>query len=182
MPPAPPIFSTTTGWCSWMLRPSETMRAMASVDPPAAKGAIIVKGRTGHSCGLDWELAGVAIEVAIMAATTSPPKAPKAAAQAFRIRRDVMLSPLLEIDIRCLASAAARLTFRSLFDLLGHPSREDAPERVPAAPSALKETFHADRQSRRRPARRDQGLAPGHSRPSGAAVRCASHRGGCGRK
>jgi hypothetical protein len=51
-----------------------------------------------------------------------------------------MLSPLLEIAIRCLVSVAARLTFRRLFGLLGHPGREDVSDKVPAAPFALKET------------------------------------------
>src|SRR5438876_1006796 len=49
MPPAPPMFSTMTGWPSWLLKPSATMRAIASVDPPAAKGATIVMGRIGQS-------------------------------------------------------------------------------------------------------------------------------------
>ncbi len=49
MPPAPPTFSTSTGWPSSTRKPSATIRAITSLDPPAAKGTINVIGRVGQS-------------------------------------------------------------------------------------------------------------------------------------
>src|SRR5215471_4270962 len=50
MPPAPLTFSTSTVWPSSARKPSATMRAIASLDPPAANGTTSVIGRAGQSC------------------------------------------------------------------------------------------------------------------------------------
>ncbi|CPI64649.1 Uncharacterised protein [Bordetella pertussis] len=47
MPPAPGLFSTTTGWPSLSARPLATRRASVSVSPPTAMGAISRTGRSG---------------------------------------------------------------------------------------------------------------------------------------
>src|SRR6476469_2541841 len=52
VPPAPGEFSTITGWPRCGRMPSAMMRAMVSVDPPAASGTRIVTGRDGKDCAL----------------------------------------------------------------------------------------------------------------------------------
>ena len=47
VPPAPTVFSTTTGWPSDFDMRSHMIRAMVSVGPPAAKGTVTVIGRCG---------------------------------------------------------------------------------------------------------------------------------------
>jgi hypothetical protein len=47
VPPAPATFSTTICWPSVRDMWSDTMRAITSVGPPAAKGTIMVIGRLG---------------------------------------------------------------------------------------------------------------------------------------
>src|SRR5215831_6621764 len=49
VPPAPATFSTTTDWPSVLPICSPTILAMVSVGPPAAKGTIMVMGRSGNS-------------------------------------------------------------------------------------------------------------------------------------
>ena len=49
-PPAPPRFSTTTGWPMLSLMRWATMRATTSVVPPAGKGTMIFSGLDGN----DW--------------------------------------------------------------------------------------------------------------------------------
>jgi hypothetical protein len=47
VPPAPATFSMMICWPSVRDMCSPTMRAVTSVGPPAAKGTIIVMGRSG---------------------------------------------------------------------------------------------------------------------------------------
>ncbi len=47
MPPAPGLFSTTTGWPSRSLRLFAVKRAALSVTPPGANGTTQVIGRFG---------------------------------------------------------------------------------------------------------------------------------------
>ncbi|WZB71938.1 hypothetical protein WJ968_09575 [Achromobacter xylosoxidans] len=49
-PPAPPRFSTTTGWPSSRVSPSANTRAVVSVTPPAPKGTISRTGCVGYAC------------------------------------------------------------------------------------------------------------------------------------
>ena len=48
VPPAPPIFSTMTGWPSVRDMWSPTRRVTTSVGPPAANGTITVIGLFGY--------------------------------------------------------------------------------------------------------------------------------------
>src|SRR5215217_3056882 len=50
VPPAPPTFSTITGWPSDFLMPSATTRARMSEPPPAGNGTIIVTCFDGKLC------------------------------------------------------------------------------------------------------------------------------------
>ena len=50
VPPAPPTFSTITGWPSDVFIRSETTRATMSVMPPAANGTMTVTGLVGKPC------------------------------------------------------------------------------------------------------------------------------------
>jgi hypothetical protein len=54
IPPAPPRFSTTTGWPSCAENRSASRRASRSAGPPAAKGTMIRTGRVGQA----WAKAG----------------------------------------------------------------------------------------------------------------------------
>src|SRR5262245_17930143 len=56
LPPAPPTFSTTTGWPSGTRIASATSRAAVSVDPPGGNGTMSVTGRFGN----DWAAAATA--------------------------------------------------------------------------------------------------------------------------
>ncbi|MNV85687.1 hypothetical protein D3C71_1796590 [compost metagenome] len=47
LPLAPALFSTTTGWPSRTDMDCATVRAITSVAPPAAKGTMMRKGRSG---------------------------------------------------------------------------------------------------------------------------------------
>src|SRR6478735_4768762 len=50
VPPAPPTFSTITGWPSDAFMCSATMRATMSVMPPAGNGTMSVTGFDGNDC------------------------------------------------------------------------------------------------------------------------------------
>jgi hypothetical protein len=54
MPPAPPIFSITTGWPSSSPIRCANNRASTSLGPPAANGLIMVMGRVGHCWASTW--------------------------------------------------------------------------------------------------------------------------------
>jgi hypothetical protein len=47
LPPAPPAFSTTTGWPSDVRMCSARMRVSVSVAPPGGNGTTMVIGRAG---------------------------------------------------------------------------------------------------------------------------------------
>src|SRR5215207_525740 len=49
VPPAPPRFSTTTGWPSWLDSGSSTSRPTISSELPAANGIIARIGRAGQA-------------------------------------------------------------------------------------------------------------------------------------
>ena len=57
VPPAPAVFSITTGWPSERAMRSPRMRAIVSVGPPAANGTTTVMGREGYA----WAAAKVDI-------------------------------------------------------------------------------------------------------------------------
>src|SRR5215471_11974321 len=67
MPPAPPMFSTTTCWPSASLSRCPKMRAMVSTGPPAAYATTMVIGRAGQSCAV----AGAVSVTASASATSS---------------------------------------------------------------------------------------------------------------
>src|SRR5215207_1976804 len=61
VPPAPPRFSTTTGWPSWLDSGSSTSRPTISSELPAANGIIARIGRAGQACAkAPRERAGIA--------------------------------------------------------------------------------------------------------------------------
>jgi hypothetical protein len=53
VPPAPGTFSTSTCCPSFSVRPCATIRARASVGPPAANGTIMETGRSGYASCAD---------------------------------------------------------------------------------------------------------------------------------
>src|SRR4051812_13954961 len=60
VPPAPPTFSTITGWPSDFRICSATMRARMSEPPPAGNGTIMVTGFDGKPCACAWTCAAAA--------------------------------------------------------------------------------------------------------------------------
>ena len=53
VPPAPALFSTTTGWPSASASPVATSRAVMSTFPPGAKGTMILTGLLGYWANAD---------------------------------------------------------------------------------------------------------------------------------
>src|SRR3954465_9135462 len=56
-PPAPGLFSITTGWPSACESLSQTTRVITSVGPPAGNGTTIFTGRAGYDCACASTLA-----------------------------------------------------------------------------------------------------------------------------
>src|SRR5262245_33885398 len=50
MPPAPPMFSTTTDWPRISANRAATRRPPTSIELPGANEITMVRGRVGHSC------------------------------------------------------------------------------------------------------------------------------------
>src|SRR5688572_4434029 len=90
VPPAPGLFSTTTGWPSASDRPGATRRAVMSTFPPGAKGTMMRIGFAGKACA---------------AASVARP-----AARAARARlKDVLMKPL-----HCVVEAFGLLEVREV--------------------------------------------------------------------